>query len=291
MNGSLDHVDELRAGPEFRWPGGKQIAVTYMVAYEAWSVGKTPGIGPMGNPLPAGVVDTNARSWGEYGSRRGIGRILDVLERTRTTAGVMVCGVLAETHPEIVRQIADAGHELIAHSYAMDVLPALLDVEEERANVTRTTELIQSVCGVAPRGWISPRGTPSPATSQLLAEAGYTWHGDALNDDLPSLLQFGDLEIVSVPFTMEVNDLPLHIRYGNPPRQMVEVFEDALSYLRRQSNEVAKIDVTVHAHVFGRPAGVWAYERIIEMVRGCEDVWVGTRAEIVSDFRAQIGRS
>ncbi len=58
---------EILAPPDFSLPGSKNIAVTFMIAYEGWSAGKTPGIGPMGNPLPPGNIDTNALSWANMG--------------------------------------------------------------------------------------------------------------------------------------------------------------------------------------------------------------------------------
>jgi hypothetical protein len=45
----------VRLDRRFRWPGGRHLAVVLNVAYEGWSDGKAPGIGPMGNPLPAGA--------------------------------------------------------------------------------------------------------------------------------------------------------------------------------------------------------------------------------------------
>ena len=53
----------VRLDRTFRWPGGRHLAGVLNVAYEGWSDGKAPGIGPMGNPLPAGAFDTNALSW------------------------------------------------------------------------------------------------------------------------------------------------------------------------------------------------------------------------------------
>ena len=70
-----------RLDRDFRWPGGRRVAVVFNVAYEGWSDGRAPGVGPMGNPLPANVFDSNARSWGDYGAVRGIGRLLRVLDR------------------------------------------------------------------------------------------------------------------------------------------------------------------------------------------------------------------
>jgi len=278
-------IREVEAPKNFTWPNGKNCAVTFLIAYEGWSHGKTPGIGPMGNPLPAGHMDTNALSWGEYGARRGIWRILKMLERAGLKTTFMVCGVLAERFPDSVKAIADGGHEIAAHSYAMDVLPVLLDETQERENIARTTELIERACGVRPTGWISPRGTPSLNTARLLMEAGYEWLGDSLGDDLPSLLRAGNAELVNIPFTMEVNDLPLHIRYGNPPRQMLDVFRDTLAYFDRQHDDVAKIDVTIHAHVFGRPAGIWIYEDIVQEAQQAAGIWSGFRHEIAAHLK------
>src|ERR1041385_3956119 len=98
--------------PPPRWPGGSHVAVVFNIAYEAWSDGKAPGIGPMGNPLPPGTFDSNALSWGRYGQDAGIERLLRILERTRQRASVMISGILVERAPHQVRAIAAAGHEI-----------------------------------------------------------------------------------------------------------------------------------------------------------------------------------
>ena len=73
----------VRLGPDFRWPGRRRVAVVFNVAYEAWSDGKGPGLGPMGNPLPAKTFDTNALSWGNYGPVRGMARLLRALDHVK----------------------------------------------------------------------------------------------------------------------------------------------------------------------------------------------------------------
>ena len=61
----------MRQQADWVWPGGRKIAVVFNVCLEAWSDGKAPGISPMGNPLPAGVLDTMAISWaGLWGEAR-----------------------------------------------------------------------------------------------------------------------------------------------------------------------------------------------------------------------------
>ncbi len=281
--------EETALPPGFRWPGGRRIAVFFRVSFEWWSDGKWPGIGPMGNPLRAGVPDLNAVGWAEYGHRRGIHRILDVLARQGVHATINVSGILAERHPDIVAKIAAAGHEVVAHSYAMDLVPAYLSEPEERENIRRTTALIEGAIGTRPKGWISPRTTPSPCTPRLLAEAGYEWHGDTLNDDLPYLVRFGPRSIVAFPNNTEVNDLPLYMRHGNSPRVMLEVFEDWLQSVRERETGAVRMDPAIHAHVFGRQPGLSFYERIIEIAKAADDIWIGTRSQAVAHVRAVLG--
>src|SRR5262249_56236739 len=83
---------------DWSWPGGKRIAVVFNICLEAWSDDKAPGISPMGNPLPAGVLDTMAISWAAYGVEVGIHRLLDCLARSRAKSNQMVNALIAE-HP------------------------------------------------------------------------------------------------------------------------------------------------------------------------------------------------
>jgi peptidoglycan/xylan/chitin deacetylase (PgdA/CDA1 family) len=271
--------------PKWLWPKKKRIAVVFNVCLEAWSDGKAPGISPMGNPLPAGVLDTMAISWAAYGVKRGIYRILDGFARQRAKASVMTNAIIAERAPEAVKAVADAGHEVLSHSYAMDVVPALLSDEDERKNIARCTALLEKTAGQPIRGWLSPRGTSRPETPRLLAEAGYRWYGDVFDDDLPYVLTYGNRKIVAIPLGTDVNDMP-SMKYGNPPKLMLESFNENVK-IARARKELAIIDVTMHAHIFGHPRGAWYFEEIVKQAAKAADIWVGTRAEIAEHVLAQ----
>src|SRR5450432_4254228 len=96
---------EMKSRVDWVWPNGKRTAVVFNVCLEAWSDGKAPGISPMGNPLPSGVLDTMAISWAAYGVTRGIHRLLDGFRQHRAVASVMVNAVIAERAPDTVRAI------------------------------------------------------------------------------------------------------------------------------------------------------------------------------------------
>ncbi|MFP5476816.1 MAG: polysaccharide deacetylase family protein, partial [Gammaproteobacteria bacterium] len=146
-----------RLPDDFRWPGGHRLAVIFNIAYEAWSDGQAPGIGPMGNVLKPGFFDTNAHSWASFGLVRGIHRLLGIAQKHGVRTSVMVNGVICERDPATVRKLAELGHEVINHSWGMDVIPVYFDEAGERANLARNHELLTATAGVAPLGWISPR--------------------------------------------------------------------------------------------------------------------------------------
>ncbi|HBK09535.1 MAG TPA: polysaccharide deacetylase [Acetobacteraceae bacterium] len=283
---SLDRISITRLGPSFRWPNGQRVGVIFNVAYEGWSDGQTPGIGPMGNPLKPGHFDVNAASWGLYGPTRGIWRALEIAGRHQIPLSVMVNGVLAEKWPETVRGIHAAGHEIVAHSYGMDVIPIYLDEAGQRENIRRSTGLIADVTGEQPTGWISPRGTGSPIHAALLAEAGFQHQGDCNDDDLPYLETYASGDIVGLPLTMDINDLPSAVRYGNNARQMLEQFEDTVRACLDRETGPLFFDVTIHTHVYGRPAGAWVFDEIMRQTKALEGVWIGTRAAAAAHARA-----
>jgi peptidoglycan/xylan/chitin deacetylase (PgdA/CDA1 family) len=247
---------------------------------------QSPRHRPHGQP---GFFDTNAASWGHYGAVRGIQRLLRIADKHRIRTSVMINGVLAEKHPETVAAMHRAGHDLVAHSYGMDVIPVYLDEAAERANIARTTTLIENAAGIRPRGWISPRATNSPRSLRLLAEAGYLWHGDCNDDDLPALVNVGDTSLVAIPLTMDINDLPHCIRYGNDPAELLAQFRDVLDRAPKADPQPVMIDVTAHTHVFGRPASAWVYNAMMALALerlARREIWIATRAEVAAHARA-----
>lgn len=191
-------------------------------------------------------------------------------------------GILTETAPKAIAAIAESGHELSGHSWSQDRVPAHIEREEEREEIIRCTKAITAVSGQRPRGWISPRCTPSTSTPELLAEAGYQWWGDVFDTDVPYWLDTAQGRITALPFGLEINDLPMTVRYGQPTRELASSFTYEAQGLS-VSQRLGHIDVTLHAHIGCRPAGLIALKEIITKAKALE-MFIGTRGTLADQF-------
>jgi peptidoglycan/xylan/chitin deacetylase (PgdA/CDA1 family) len=234
---------------------------------EQWADDAAPGLGPMGNPLKPGTLDLQARSWAEYGPKTGIWRLLEILAEQNVRGVVYVSGILAERYPDVIRAIVQAGHPVAAHGWTQDVIPSYQSLHEEETDVRRTIEAIIAAGAVPPRGWISPRCTPSFETASIVRTAGLDWHADYFDADLPRQIDVPAGRLTAIPFTMDVNDLPHSVRYGNDPSSFVKTLADALDGYALTSKQPACLDITVHAHVYGRAPGAVAFREALGLLK------------------------
>jgi peptidoglycan/xylan/chitin deacetylase (PgdA/CDA1 family) len=283
------HIPEIRPMPDgLVWPGGKRIAVVFDIACEMWSDGATSGVGPMGNLLADGLYDPNAASYGRYNAAAGSRRLVNILERHGITGSVLTSGKVAEQQPHLVKAMAEAGHEIVAHAYAQDMIGPTLLPEQDEASIVRSTALIEAAIGSRPLGWVSPRVTSSDESQRRLVRAGYRWHGDALDSDLPYMQVFPEGEILAIPMSVEFNDLPHAMRFGRTPGQFVELFAEAIEGIGSQPDETIILDIFAHGHCYGRPAAAWAIDRIAALCAQDESLWITTRSQIAKHCVSQM---
>ncbi|MFD2421086.1 polysaccharide deacetylase family protein [Amycolatopsis pigmentata] len=264
------------------WPGGKKVAVMITGAVELWSPGHWPAYAPMAMAWPlAGAIDTHSVSWAEYGATTGIWRLLEILRAHHMPATFGVNGLVAERFPEAALAVHEAGHEIAAHSYAQDVIPALLDVSAEAENIRRCAEILERLTGVRPTGWMSPRATGTASTPCLLAEHGYTWSGDYNDHDLPRVLTTPAGHLVTIMHS-ELSD----VRGVAGPRAYlaghVDLLDDVLA-----GDGPGVFNLTVHAHVGGRPLLSGMFDRILDRVEQVrDDVWIATHQQVAEHVLA-----
>jgi peptidoglycan/xylan/chitin deacetylase (PgdA/CDA1 family) len=266
-----------------QWPEGKNVAVTFCVMFEGWEEGTAPGIGPMGNPLKPGFLDTANIGWGQYATNNGLERLLKVFREESITGSVCCNGIMLERSAGLIRQAALAGHEIMLHGYAQNIIPVYLDEATERAQMEKCIELITRVTGKRPVGYCSPRCTGSTRTSEILAEQGVRYTIDWMGSDLPVVEKTPKGDVCLMPFPMNINDMPISVRYGNPASHYYEALVDEFeNWYGKHPEEKAVVWITAHAHVFGRPYGAIQFQKAMQYVKSLPYVWIAQPHEIAS---------
>lgn len=274
-----------------RWPNGNIIAVHVYIALEVYGRKTVPaGVAPQDI---AGATDIGSLSEQDnYNLDVGIWRALDLLDKYQIKGTVFTNGAVAQYRPEIVREVNERGHEIAGHGYYESRASAMMNPEQEREDITKTTKILESVSGQRPRGWINPWAACSEYTFELLAELGYLWHGDLRDDDLPYGIKVKDKVLVEVPHrTGTTNDFAFFaaaqglfssIKALRSSREAVRFFEDTFS----DYYETAKVEwpqsLTLGIHPFNSclPDRVRALDSMIRYMKGFRGVWFTTYSEL-----------
>ncbi len=92
-------------------------------------------------------------SWPQRERRLAVGarKLLDILARFNVRATFFVLGYTAEQHPDIVRSVRDAGHEIATHGYGHQRITEQSPAQFEE-DLTRSLEVISSIAGVEAKG-------------------------------------------------------------------------------------------------------------------------------------------
>jgi peptidoglycan/xylan/chitin deacetylase (PgdA/CDA1 family) len=262
----------------WQWPNGAKIAVTVGLALEAFNQQSQA----RGEGQPS-HVSRFSLSYGDYGWKAGVWRLLDLLDQFGITANMATNAQVAESRPEIIRAVADAGHEIGGHGWVNDVTAHDNDVEAERAIVRRCTEALTAAAGTRPLGWISPGLASSGHTREILVEEGYLWNGDDASDDLPFLHATPKGRLVILPRTnMAQNDLLMWLLTKNPPDVIWCGFKDTFDqlYIEGISGAPNWTEITLHAHIAGRPTLIPTIRKCLAYAKRHDGVWFAQSSEI-----------
>jgi len=210
----------------------------------------------------------------QYGARRGIWNILELLEKYRVKATFFVLGTTAEKYPETVQAAAKAGHEIAGMGYGFASIRAASE-EQERANVRRSAKVLEDIAGVKIRGWRCPDYRVSPKTLDILAEEGLAWDSSLLNDDLPYLFETRVKKIVEIPFTTSTAD-KTYVGYPYPqrggPDGLASVWNNELDVLYQESEKAPRLmNLSLQTWATGRPATLRVLGRLLERLVGHEE--------------------
>jgi peptidoglycan/xylan/chitin deacetylase (PgdA/CDA1 family) len=247
-------------------------------AEEVWA-GEDPG-----NAARPGVL-----SQGAYGAKVGVGLVLELLRRKALGATFFVPGRVAERHPQPVKRILAAGHEVALHGYTHRS-PADLSEPEEEDELTRALGALRAV-GAEPIGYRSPSWDFSDSTLALLQAAGLRYSSNMMDDIRPYL--HGGYDIVELPVQWLLDDAP-HFWFDgattwskkiSTPSEVREIWEEEFRGIHALGGVTV---LTLHPQIIGRPGRLRMLDAFLDMVLATEGVGVVTAGEAAAAARREI---
>jgi peptidoglycan/xylan/chitin deacetylase (PgdA/CDA1 family) len=243
-------------------------------------------------PLRDGETSPGKLSQGEYGSRVGSRRILDLLERYSIPATFFMPAVSALLHPEEARDYTTRGHEIGLHGWIHE-RNMLLQVADERELAFRSADTLEHVSGQRPVGLRTPSWDFSDATLSIVRELGLLYDSSLMADDEPyEILADGESTgLVEIPVEWIRDDAPYFsmdrytaLRPYTSPRAVLTIWRDEFD---RAYDEAGMFQLTLHPHIIGHRSRMTILEELVDYISEHKSVWWATHAQIAEFVRGQ----
>jgi allantoinase len=266
-------------------PGNARIAVWPVINVEAWDINA-----PMARtvlPTPQGVSvlpDIANFGWFDYGLRVGFWRLKQVLDRHGIRATVSLNASVCLSYPQIVEESMKSGWEMMGHGF---IQRAINTEPDEREVIRRTIRTIKECTGKAPRGWMGPGLAETFNTPDILAEEGFEYVCDWCNDDQPYVMKVKHGRLVSIPYTLEINDIPLYLVQHHRSPELFERARDHFDTLYREGAQSARImAISTHPYITGVPHRIKYFDMLFDYIRQFAGVVFLTGSEILDWYNS-----
>jgi peptidoglycan/xylan/chitin deacetylase (PgdA/CDA1 family) len=272
--------------PHWHLPDGNNLLVWVIVNVEHWSMAnqmpRTVLSPPMGQPL---LPDVPNWSWHEYGMRVGFWRIFDALVQRNIVPTLATNGIVCETYPRVVESTLKYGWEMMGHSYIQGPMHKL---DDQMAAIEKTVHTIKNFTGQAPIGWESPGLTENESTIDCLSKAGIQYVADWPLDDQPTWIDASPKPVLSVPYTVETNDIPMMLLQHSHASEMLVRGKEQFDRLLKESETIPRVmAISVHPYITGAPHRIGYFEQLLDYIQTKKGVSIRTGEQINDLYRAQ----
>jgi len=289
-----DFIGYGKNPPEFVWPRGKRLAVSFVFNYEegaehsVFTDGMVESVGEFA-PVDIKVRDMGMESVYEYGQRVGIWRILDLLKKNGIRSTFYASAIALKANPEAAKAIVADGHEICDHGYRWTEL-FHMSPDKEREEIRRSIEIIEEATGKKPLGFYARE--PSENTLKILREfENFIYDSDSYSDDIPYFSN--ETGMLIIPYTPDANDFhfqnPMN-RFANS-NDFSQYLKETFDTLHEESKVHSKMmSAAFHVRVTGRPGRIRALSDFINYVKKSNDVWIAKREEIAKFWIEKFGK-
>jgi peptidoglycan/xylan/chitin deacetylase (PgdA/CDA1 family) len=276
-------INQVRAGRSYRpakWKNGARCAVALSFDSDHET-----------NELRDGGKSIGRMSWGQYGNRVGVPRILALLAKYDVKATFYVPAVAALTYPDEQRRIVAEGHEIGIHGWIHE-LNSVLPYEVEKDLMMRSADALEKITKVRPVGLRTPSWDFSPHTLRIEKEMGLAYDSSLMADvDCYELVMDGEpTGIVELPVEWLRDDAVYFMMHRfqslRPQIAPADVFDIFRREFEAAYEEGGIFQLTTHPHITGYRSRLWMIEELIRLGTAKGDVWFASHADIAAYAKA-----
>jgi allantoinase len=266
--------------PPLRWPADARVALWVQMNLEHWEIdGPGTALPPSRSPSP--VPDPKNAGWRDYGSRVGIWRLMEVLDKYAIRASAPTNAEVCFYYPEVVREAVRRNWELMGHGLNNSRTLSGLQKDEERSVIRACAEALSSAAGRAVKGWLGPGLVETFNTLELLAELGIEYVSDWCNDDQPYPIEVPTGKLIGVPYCMEINDFYAFLGAGLDPESFYRMMCDQFDVLYAEGARAGRIfGLCLHPFMAGQAYRSKWIDKGLEYILNHDHVWSATAEEI-----------
>jgi len=226
-------------------------------------------------------------AWRDYGNRIGIWRMMEGLDKLGMRATVCLNGDVGHEYPAIIEEGNSRGWEWMGHGHNNAQLLPGLGEDAERSLINEVVAAIETATGSRPKGWLGPYVSETYNTPDMLAEAGIEYLCDFCCDDQPFEMNVRSGSLISMPYSVECNDLPLALYFGATGEDMGQLIRDQFDVPFAEGADSARVlAICLHTFIAGQPFRWKHIAAALEYIAGHDHVWHATGGEINDWYRA-----
>jgi peptidoglycan/xylan/chitin deacetylase (PgdA/CDA1 family) len=232
------------------------------------------------------VPDVLNYSWRDFGVRVGIWRMMEVMEKYGVKGTVALNSDVCRHYPRIIEAGNKLGWEWMGHGRNNSEMINKQPEAEERSLIKEVVDTIRTHTGTHPRGWLGPALSESSNTLDILADSGIEYVADWVNDEQPYPLKTKSKTLISLPYSIEVNDIPAFIDRGWSAEQFYQTIVDQFDVLYESGASSGRVmAICLHPFLIGHPFRSKYFDKALKYITGHDAVWVAKGSEIVNWYK------
>jgi peptidoglycan/xylan/chitin deacetylase (PgdA/CDA1 family) len=157
--------------------------------------------------------------------------------------------------------------------------------------INRSMDILERFTGTRPVGWLGPGLTQTFETPEILVEAGVKYIGDWVYDDEPTVIRTAKGPLVTLPYTVEINDITMMIVQHHESEHLLRRAKDQFDRLYDEGKDRPKImALAIHPYISGQPHRIKYLEQIYDYVSRFDGVLHWNGAEILDWYQDVAGK-